>query len=134
MVEWYMRPSESRVARFIVPLVLLLATEQLTLAQKNQHADLVVINANIRTIVSKDSRAEALAVSGNRIASVGTNKRIKNFIGPATRVIDARGRLVLPGFTDAHVHFMGIGNMFSSLDLRNVNSANELMDRIARYA
>ena len=81
-------------------------------------ADLVIINANIHTIVTRDSKAEALAVSGNRIAAVGSDADVRKLIGRATRVIDARGRLLIPGFNDAHVHFTGIGNTFSSVDLR----------------
>lgn len=97
-------------------------------------ADLVVVNANIRTIVTKDSRAAALAVSGNRFVAVGTTKQIRKLIGPSTRVIDARGRLLLPGFNDSHVHFMTLGNTFSTLDLRGANVASDMTDRISRYA
>ena len=96
-------------------------------------ADLVVINAKVRTMTSSDSIAEAFAVSGNRIIAIGTNKLIRTLIGPSTRVIDAQGRLVLPGFNDAHVHFMAIGNSFSSIDLRYVTTAPEMAQRISRY-
>ncbi|PYT00424.1 MAG: hypothetical protein DMF63_07605 [Acidobacteria bacterium] len=102
-------------------------------AQKTSFADLVVINAKVRTITASDSIAEAFAVSGNRITAVGTNKLVRTLIGPSTRVLDAKGKLVLPGFNDAHVHFMPIGNSFSSIDLRYVTTANEMMSRISRY-
>jgi predicted amidohydrolase YtcJ len=55
-------------------------------------------------------------------------------IGTTTRVVDARGRLVLPGFNDAHVHFMGIGNAFSSIDLRSSRTSEDINGAIARYA
>ncbi|HUS00034.1 MAG TPA: amidohydrolase family protein, partial [Pyrinomonadaceae bacterium] len=97
-------------------------------------ADLVVINGTIHTMKTRGSVAQAFAVSGNRITATGTNKLIKTFIGPSTKVIDAAGRLVLPGFNDSHVHFMAIGNTFSSIDLRDVKSAAEMTARIARYA
>ena len=103
-------------------------------AQSTRFADLVVFKANVRTMTSPNSVAEALAVSRNRITSVGTNKLIRKLIGPSTHVIDAGGRLVLPGFNDAHVHFMGIGNTFSSVDLRDVKSPAEIMERIGRHA
>ncbi|MEP7148314.1 MAG: amidohydrolase [Acidobacteriota bacterium] len=96
-------------------------------------ADLVVINAKVRTMTAATSVAEGFAVSGNRITAVGTTKLIKTFIGPSTRVIDAGGRLVLPGFNDAHVHFTAIGNTFSSIDLGDVKSSAEMTARIARY-
>ncbi|HEX6125982.1 MAG TPA: amidohydrolase [Pyrinomonadaceae bacterium] len=82
---------------------------------------------------SRNSVAEAFSVTGNRISSVGTNVLIRKLIGPSTRVIDARGRLVIPGFNDAHVHFMGIGNTFSTIDLRDAKTQSEVAARIARY-
>ena len=103
------------------------------MSAQSHPADIVIINANIRTIVTKDSRAQALAIHGDRISAVGSTSRIRKLIGTSTQVIDARGRLVLPGFNDAHVHFMGIGNGFSSIDLRYVGSAREMVERIARY-
>lgn len=96
-------------------------------------ADFVVINAKVRTMTANDSVAEAFAVSGKRITAVGTNKLAKTFIGPSTRVVDAGRRLVLPGFNDAHVHFMAIGNTFSTIDLRDVTTAEDMLARIARY-
>ena len=117
--------------RLILSIVLVAVT---AVAQHAQQADLVVVNANIRTMVSASGRAEALAVSGDRFIAVGTNKRIRKLIGPRTRTIDARNRLVLPGFNDSHVHFMGIGNSFSSLDIRDLRNSDELLDRIRRYA
>lgn len=84
-------------------------------------------------MATSDSIVEAFAVTGNRISAIGTNKQINKLIGSSTRVIDAEGRLVLPGFNDSHVHFMAIGNTFSSLDLREVNGADEMLARIARY-
>lgn len=100
---------------------------------QNQPADLVVINAQIRTIVSANAKAEAVAVIGDRFSAVGTNSQIRRLIGPKTRVIDAKGKLVLPGFNDAHVHFMAIGNSFSSIDLRNAKTPADIEKRIARY-
>lgn len=102
-------------------------------AQKSSFADLVVVNAKVRTMTSTDSMAEAFAVSGNRISAVGSDKLIRKLIGPSTRVIDAKQKLVLPGFNDAHVHFMAVGNSFSSVDLRSVTTSAEVMSRVLRY-
>src|SRR5262245_14504361 len=66
----------------------------------------IIINANIHTMVKDQPAAEAVAILGNRIIAVGTNEEIKKLAGANTRVIDAGGQLVLPGFNDAHVHFM----------------------------
>jgi hypothetical protein len=69
-------------------------------------ADLVIINGKVFTVDEKNPAAEALAVRGEKIISVGTTKEISAFVEDGlTTVIDAGGRLVIPGFNDAHVHF-----------------------------
>ena len=69
-------------------------------------ADLVIINGKVFTVDDSNPAAEALAVRGEKIISVGTTKEISAFVEDGlTTVIDAGGRLVIPGFNDAHVHF-----------------------------
>ncbi len=97
-------------------------------------ADLILVNANIRTLDAKTPRAEAMAVASGRIIAVGSEKDIRRHSRSGTRVIDARGKLVLPGFNDSHVHFTAIGNRFSHLDLRGMATREEILDEIARYA
>lgn len=97
-------------------------------------ADLVLKNANIHTMCRQMPRAEAVAVAAGRIVSVGTNREIEQFVTSKTRVIDAGGRLVIPGFNDAHVHLAGIGNSFSHLDLREARSGREMLAKIAHFA
>ena len=123
--------SPPLLTQFSVALLLIFSCQPVL--PQNKFGHLVVINANVRTLVSRDSVVEAFAVSGNRITAVGKNSQIKKLIGPTTQVIDAKGRLVLPGFNDAHVHFMAIGNTFSSIDLRYVMTAEEMTQRIERY-
>jgi len=69
-----------------------------------QPADLVIVNGKVFTAVSGAPFAEALAIRGERIVEVGPTAAIRKFAGAETRVIDARGRLVVPGFNDAHTH------------------------------
>ncbi len=97
-------------------------------------ADLILINANIRTMDQRAPKAEALAVTNGRITAVGKAVDIRKLANDKTRIIDARGKLVLPGFNDAHVHFTGIGNQFSHLDARHARKRQEVLDRIAFYA
>lgn len=96
-------------------------------------ADLVILNADVRTMATRNPTAEAIAVIGNKIVAVGGNRAIANLAGPATRTIDARGRLVLPGFNDAHVHFTAIGNTFSSINLTDTRTPAEITQRVAHY-
>jgi hypothetical protein len=97
-------------------------------------ADLVVVNANIRTMDAATSRAQSLAVMGRKIQVVGANAATKSLIGPATKVIDAKGKLVIPGFNDAHVHFLEGGFQLSSVDLRDAKSPEEFVRRIKVFA
>ena len=96
-------------------------------------AELVITNANIRTMDVKRPVASAMAVSNSRIVAVGSIDKIRELIGPGTKVIDANGKLVIPGFNDAHVHFTGVGNWFSHLDASNIKNSHELLDRVARF-
>jgi len=97
-------------------------------------ADLIVVNGNIHTMDRSLPTTEALAIHGNRIIAIGSNDDIKKLAGANTKVIDAKGRLVLPGFNDAHVHFMSGGFQLSSVDLRDANTPQEFADRVRTFA
>jgi len=97
-------------------------------------ADLVVVNANVHTMDASLPAAEAVAVYGGRVMAVGSSTEIKKLAGKGTRVIDARGALLLPGFNDAHVHFLSGGFQLSSVDLRDAPTPQEFAERIRRFA
>ena len=97
-------------------------------------ADLAVTNANVQTIDTKRPTARAFAVRDGRIVAVGSDADIKPLIGPVTRVIDAQGRLVIPGFNDSHVHFLETGMQLSLVDLRTARSPEEFVARIKAFA
>lgn len=88
-------------------------------------ASLLIRNGRIYTVDKKRSWAQALAADGGRIVFVGTDKQAEEYAGPHTKVVDAKGRLVLPGFIDSHVHFAS-GYMETSWV--NLNSASSLED------
>lgn len=96
--------------------------------------NLVILNANIHTMDPSHPTAEAIALCGNRIAALGTTAEIRAFAGSGTRVIDAAGRLVLPGFNDSHVHFLSGGFSLSNVDLRDAKSPTEMAARLAQFA
>jgi len=97
-------------------------------------ADLVILNAEIHTMDAHHASAEAVAILGNRIIAVGTSERIRALVDAHTRVIDAKGALVLPGFNDSHVHFLSGGFQLASVDLRDADSPREFGERIRRFA
>jgi hypothetical protein len=96
--------------------------------------DLVIINAAVHTMDEAHPTAGALAISGNRIAAIGSTAEIRALAGKGTRVIDAAGKLVLPGFNDAHVHFLMGGFSLANVDLRDAGSPEELARRLGEYA
>lgn len=97
-------------------------------------ADLVVINANVQTIDSNRPTARSIAILGDWIIAVGSDADTKSLIGSKTKVIDAKGRLVVPGFNDAHVHFLETGQQLSSVDLRDAKTPQEFVARIKAFA
>jgi predicted amidohydrolase YtcJ len=97
-------------------------------------ADVIVTNAKVWTGDTSQPRAEAMAIIGDRIVAVGTVAEIDQWRGPRTSVIDAAGRLVLPGFNDAHVHFSSAGANLDNVKLNDAASPEEFIRRIGEYA
>jgi predicted amidohydrolase YtcJ len=96
--------------------------------------DLVILNASIHTMDKARPTTEALAILGNRIVALGSTPDIRALAGPGTRVIDAGGKLVFPGFNDAHVHFLMGGFSLANVDLRDAQSPQEMARRLGEYA
>jgi len=99
-----------------------------------QSADIVVINAKIHTVDASKPTATSMAIVGRKIHVVGSEADTKSYIGPKTRVINAGGKLIVPGFNDAHVHFMETGYQLSSVDLRDAKTPQEFVARIKAFA
>jgi predicted amidohydrolase YtcJ len=96
--------------------------------------DLALVRGRIWTENARQPEAEALGIEGSRIVAVGDSEAILELTSPRTRVVDARGRRVVPGFNDAHLHFFMGGDGLTSVDLRGCASARELRDRLAAFA
>ncbi|MGQ0702660.1 MAG: amidohydrolase [Gemmatimonadales bacterium] len=99
-------------------------------AVQQPSADLVLRNARIYTGNDRAPRAEAVAVSGNRIVYVGDNGGAERRTGPSTRVVDLRGATVFPGFTDAHVHLSGVGAREMTLNLEGTNTLEAFLAKV----
>jgi predicted amidohydrolase YtcJ len=93
-------------------------------------AEIALINGRVWTANPVQPEAEALAVAHNRIIKVGATSEIKKLIGSKTRVIDLKGALVLPGFIDAHTHFLKGGLSLRSVQLRDCRTRQEFISRI----
>ncbi|ANG84910.1 amidohydrolase [Microbacterium aurantiacum] len=96
------------------------------------HADLVFHGGPVFTADTVRSRAHAVAVSGGRIVAVGGDE-VRDLIGPRTEVVDLGGRLLVPGFQDAHVHPVWGGLDMLRCDLAEYGDAPQYLDAIGRY-
>ena len=77
--------------------------------------------------------AEAVAIRGNQILRVGSNREIARFQRPQTIVVDAQGGAVLPGFNDAHVDLIGGGLRLAMADLTGAANSAEVLDRLRAW-
>lgn len=99
-----------------------------------QIAELAFINAKVWTVNAYKPEAEAVAILGGRILAVGTNAEVKKHIGTSTKVVDVKGKRILPGFIDNHTHFMSGGFQLQSVDLRSANNEEEFARLIKERA
>jgi predicted amidohydrolase YtcJ len=97
-------------------------------------ADLVITRANIWTGNSLQPDAMAVAIIGDRIVDVGGTDEIERWRGANTTVIDAEGRRLVPGFNDAHVHFVDGGRQLDNVDLKDAGTQGEFARRIGERA
>jgi predicted amidohydrolase YtcJ len=97
-------------------------------------ADLIVINGRVRTMDDDNPAAEAIAVKDGAIIALGTRASIEALKGPATRVIDAKGGSVIPGFIEAHMHLFSGGAELAHLQLGGIHGFEALQQAIRDYA
>jgi len=96
--------------------------------------DLLLINGKVWTGTADGTFVEAVAVRGNRIDRVGTTADLSSMTGAGTQIIDLNGRLVIPGFNDAHIHFLGGSIGLTEVDLFNASNPSGVVAEVNRYA
>src|SRR6266404_1722728 len=97
-------------------------------------ADIIVTNVKVFTAVRERERVEAVAVLGDRLVAVGSAKDVDVWRGERTRVINANGRSLLPGFNDSHLHITSGGASLDRVQLRDAQTLGEFKQRIAERA
>jgi len=97
-------------------------------------ADVIVTNARIYTENPQQRWAEAIAIRGEKILAVGDKAKIEPYRGRATKVIDAQAHLVLPGFTDCHIHFLDGSLSLVQVNLDDATTLAEVQQRVKNYA
>ena len=96
--------------------------------------DLIVVNGSVYTADGDNTMAEAVAVQGNKILLVGSNREVQRLRRPQTVVVDAKGGAVLPGFNDTSVDFIASGLALQQLDLSGAGTLSAIESNIKAYA
>ncbi len=105
----------------------------LTGAVAAEKADYIFKNGTVYTMENKNPKAQAIAVTGKKIAYVGSNQGVNTFIGKKTKVIDLKGKTVFPGFVDAHDHMVSALWISQGADLSPAQNPQELARILKDY-
>jgi len=120
-----------RLALLLVVLAMIPAPAA---AQPTPAPTLAVVNARVWTGDPRRPWADGIAAAGERLVAVGSSAEVRKLVRPDTRVIDAKGAFVVPGFIDAHVHFVDGGFRLASVQLRDAKTPAEFTARIKAFA
>ena len=119
-------------------IALMLGSATPSLGGQREQADLVLVGGPIwtgpRSLTAGAGGATAVAVGGGRVMLVGSDAEVERLVGPATVRIDLAGRRVVPGFMDAHTHFIDGGFESASVQLRDASTPEEFTRRIGEFA
>ena len=119
----------TRSGRALVLLAWLVVAQ----AQARDFADTILLHGKVYTVDARQPWAQAIATRDGRIVAVGDDRAVLAWKGPKTRVLDARHHLVLPGFTDSHIHFLegAIGMGHAHLD--DTHNVAEIQEVLRKY-
>ena len=124
----------ARLSLFALSLAAVLFMSAGCAGERPVAADTVIVNARVYTVNTAEPWAEAVSVGDGRILAVGSSKDVLRHKGKDTKVIDAGGRLVLPGIADSHVHFVSGSSNLAVIDLAGAKTVEEVQSRIRTYA
>jgi hypothetical protein len=96
-------------------------------------AALIILNANIVTLNPKQPNAQAIAIHDEKIIAVSSNIEIRKHANTETRIVDARGRTIVPGLVDCHAHMTGFGYSLQEVDLRSAKSIAEVQQTVQEF-
>ena len=113
---------------------LFIITSLFSCQKESISADLIIINANIWTGNLDVINPNAMAIKGDLILATGSMKDIEKYTGQNTKTIDVNGKFITPGFIDTHVHLLMGGNSLLNVQLRDVKSKQEFINRIASFS
>jgi predicted amidohydrolase YtcJ len=114
----------------LVLIALLISGLLWGLSQNQQVADLVITNGKIFAVTDESPLVQAVAVKNGKILFVGSGDKVAKHVGKSTKVLDVEGRLVIPGFIDAHCHFSSGGHSLAMLDVGRAGSVGAIQKQI----
>jgi predicted amidohydrolase YtcJ len=119
-----------------IAVLITLGSSTAAIAQdaKTQSADTILINGKVYTVDAKQSWTQAVAIRGEKIVAVGDDTEIEKLRGPQTKVIDAGGKLVLPGFVDCHIHFLEGSISLGQANLEGAKNPADIQHILRDYA
>ena len=123
-------PDRTRAILRLFVLSILAAAAAGCAASPEVEADLVLRGGKVVTVDEDVPDGQAIAVKGDTILAVGSNRQIRAYIGPNTEVIDLDGALAIPGFIESHGHFLGVGDANMQLDLMSVANWSEIVSMV----
>ena len=103
-------------------------------APRGEPADLILRDGRVVTMDAARPEAEAIAVKGDRILAVGTDREIAAHRGRGTRLVDLAGRLAIPGFIEGHGHYMSLGRAKQRLELQHARNWEEILAAVKAAA
>jgi predicted amidohydrolase YtcJ len=131
------RLPHQRLSFAVAPLVAILFCASFSRAQQSARvapADILIVHAKIYTVDAKKPRAQSLAIRKGKIVAVGSDEEVARFRGIGTKRIDAGGKLVLPAFTDSHIHMLDGGFSLVHAKLEGAKDVAEIQSRLRVYA
>ena len=114
-------------------ILLIFLLFSITILSEAQQMKTAFINGKIYTVNENQPIAEAVMIEGNKIIFVGSDADAKKLIDASTKIVDLKGKLMLPGFIDDHVHFINGGNYLLGIDLRPAKSTTEFKNILKEY-
>ncbi len=120
--------------QLLLALMLIAPGAILCQSPKSPAVDAIVLHGKVYTLNVKQPWAQAVAVQAGKIVAVGSDAEIEKLRGNGTKVIDAGGRLVLPGFTDCHIHFMDGSLSLDRVNLEDSKDPADIQTRLREYA
>jgi len=120
--------------KIFIPAAIILVLFAVSCNVSTQTSDMIITNARIWTGNADQPYAEAMAVSGDSIVAIGSNRDVMKYKSGADTVIDLGGRFVAPGFIDSHLHLLQGGSNLASVQLRDASTPVVFIRRIKEYA